>query len=313
MTRLSVRAPFAWLAPGRIVEDAQVVCDGGPHHVRGARHVDRRRRRGAGGRRVPDAGGGRPPRAHRALGSRRGAAERCDGRPRPGVAARAHLPARRRVGDAVVPRAVDPRGRRDADRTRRIPDEGRLGARRHRSRAHGTRRRRRGGGRPRRPRRDRDQGLAERRGRPHPDRRRADGHLRRGPPARPARHGPRAGRRSGGARAGRGLRRARAHAVDTAVGRGDRDAPPRGCGSCRRSTSIRTAATRRRSARRSTTSGGSTRPGARSSTAPTWGTGRSPPASTRARSCCSATPVSSPRRSCRRWSGRRSTSTLRPI
>ena len=29
MTRLSVRAPFAWLAPGRIVEDAQVVCDGG--------------------------------------------------------------------------------------------------------------------------------------------------------------------------------------------------------------------------------------------------------------------------------------------
>ena len=29
MTRLSVRASFAWLAPGRIVEDAQVVCDGG--------------------------------------------------------------------------------------------------------------------------------------------------------------------------------------------------------------------------------------------------------------------------------------------
>ena len=29
MTRLSVRASFAWLGPGRIIEDAQVVCDGG--------------------------------------------------------------------------------------------------------------------------------------------------------------------------------------------------------------------------------------------------------------------------------------------
>ena len=61
------------------------------------------------------------------LGSRGGAAERGDGRPRPRVAARADLPAGRRVGDAVVPRAVDPRGRRDADRTRRLPDEGRAG------------------------------------------------------------------------------------------------------------------------------------------------------------------------------------------
>ena len=29
MTRLSVRASFAWLGPARIVEDAQIVCDGG--------------------------------------------------------------------------------------------------------------------------------------------------------------------------------------------------------------------------------------------------------------------------------------------
>ena len=42
------------------------------------------------------------------------------------------------------------------------------------------------------------------------------------------------------------------------------------------------------------------------------GNGPSPPGSTRVRCCCSATPGWSPRRSCTRWSGRRSTSTPRP-
>ena len=29
MTRLSIRAAAAWLGPGRLVEDAQIVCEGG--------------------------------------------------------------------------------------------------------------------------------------------------------------------------------------------------------------------------------------------------------------------------------------------
>ncbi len=47
---------------------------------------------------------------------------------------------------------------------------------------------------------------------------------------------------------GAGCRRARAHAVDHGCRTRSSRRPPRGCGSCRRSTSIRTAATRRRSA-----------------------------------------------------------------
>ena len=47
---------------------------------------------------------------------------------------------------------------------------------------------------------------------------------------------------------GAGLRRARAHAVDRGCPTTSSRRPRRGCGSCRRSTSIRSAATRRRSA-----------------------------------------------------------------
>ena len=107
LSRDSVRAPSAWLGPGRLVQDAQVVCDGGAHHVRGTRDTPiGDGRRGARRRRVPDAGGGRPPRPHRALGSRRGAAAGRDGGPRPRVAGRSDLPARRRLGDADLQRSA---------------------------------------------------------------------------------------------------------------------------------------------------------------------------------------------------------------
>jgi hypothetical protein len=53
--------------------------------------------------------------------------------PRPRVAGRRHLRARRRVGAPELQRPADPRGGTHAHRARRLPDEGALGAARHRS------------------------------------------------------------------------------------------------------------------------------------------------------------------------------------
>ena len=282
---LSVRAPQAWLGPGRLTSDVQIDCEHG--------EVRRRRAPPPGPRRgevvevpgflMPAVGG--PARAHRALRSHGRAAAGRDGRPRPGVAGRAHLPARRRVGDAELQRSADPGRRSDADRARRVPDGRSLGARRHRPGAARPRGRRRRRARPRGQGRGRHQGVAERRGRPDAERRRARRRRRRGARGRHPGDGARTGRRPGGARARRRVRRARALPVDPPpLRRRDPRRPRSGCGSSRPWTSVRSAAIRRSSARPWTTSAGSTPPAARSIYGTDLGNGAIPPASTRASS-----------------------------
>ena len=142
-----------------------------------------------------------------------------------------------------------------------------------------------GGGGARPARSGRDQGVVERGGRPDADGRRAVRDLRRGARRRPAGHRARPGGGPGRARAwGRG-RRARAHPVDAALGRGD---PDRGAPAADRVHA-------RHPQLRSRHAGDPDRARQpppvprgrrhRSSTARTWATAPSRPASTREKHC----------------------------
>ena len=238
VNRLAVRAPAAWLGPGGFVEDAQIVCEGGLVTYAGAATGIDAADREIARRRLRDAGGGRPPRPHRALGPGRGARRRRHRRPRPRVAGRADLPARRRLRDAVLRRAADPGGRPDAHRPGRLSRPG-------------TRGRRPGTGRELTSAEDATAAVEElaRLGAaaikvslnaeagPTPSDAELAGDLRRGARGRPAGDRARAGQGAGRASVGRGRRRARPHAVDPALGRGDPGARRRGCGSCPPSTS----------------------------------------------------------------------------
>ena len=162
---LSIRAPFAWLGPGRMVPDVQVDCDGDTVTYVGRVHP------------VPDdaelivTSGFLMPAAadrhvHIELGDPVAMLQR-------GVAAVRDLawPTDRIFGLAEtseVPglqRPADPCSRPDAHRSRRVPDGRELGARGHGPRGDDPRRGRGRGDRARRAGRRGDQGVAERRGR----------------------------------------------------------------------------------------------------------------------------------------------------
>ena len=116
---LVVRTPLAWLGPGRITPDVQITCEGDTiTEVGPVRPVpDEARVIAIEGFCMP-AGADRH--VHAELGDTVvDAAAGRDGRARPRVATRPHLPARGGVGAAGVPRPPDPGGRADAHRARR--------------------------------------------------------------------------------------------------------------------------------------------------------------------------------------------------